>query len=81
MLLYFRFSAVSFSDSSEMEFRFNEHFTMQDVMSAINDTRFKGGHTRTESALDMMVCVLSKCSLLHISKLVNLFYGVKLLYV
>jgi collagen type VI alpha len=50
-----RVSAVSFSDNSAMEFRFNQHYNKQDVMSAINSTKFTGGRTRTESAIGMMM--------------------------
>ena len=52
----FRFSGISFSDSASMQFRFNQHYMKQDVMTAINDIKFVGGRTRTEAALDMMVC-------------------------
>ena len=57
---YFRFSAVKFSDGAEMQFNFNQYSDKQDVLSAINATKFMGGRTKTSEALGMMVSFLKQ---------------------
>ena len=48
-----RVSVITFSNSANVEFNFNDHSTLLDVHTAIREIRYSGGYTHTALSLDL----------------------------